>query len=1239
MADVGDSAHTPHGLGKITEVLKERGGTSFRVAGKGFSVWVSQRDLRVANDSALFSYGPLNHLREQAAEEPQLAMGVSGFGHAAGLETTIEQGNTWDNSTTLPYSWKPQHPVDLFRNDQNIKPGEYETDADDVLHPSDSVSGASRSEPSGPQPNPDLFLPRSDNPFADQRVSGFDQHWHTNGDDDEYHDPHVEGHDEFNPYGHHHGGQHSRESEDFDWNGAHHVEMGPEEYASYVSEDPGASGGKHETYDQPKVGWDDPDDSAQGYHPGEPIRVPSATERGGRVADITGWEPGEYPPEKPKHDHPDTPEWDRYHENVKKRPLPLGSYRPAGLSDRYASFDLVALDNDSPAAKFRNDPLGFLRTCGYIWAAGDDHLEPRFAEYTAALDADPSIREAAWSDVRTKAMRLRHEGKVHVNDHGAGRIYATVEGDNGTYDTMIVKGGSYGGMGGGQSVTDWTCSCDWGRWAFKRQMTYVGRLCSHGYATYLEMQSKDIGPEHFNKAASVDGYKSYLNDYDQAPEPASVASYLNTTAEDDEDDREAVQKLYDHVEKNPDESPERKYDIPYVTDPEKAYKESGWTGPYGDENSTQEDYNAADHEVNEHFRKQRAEEEIRNHKQGDLLRSRPDSLTPDLHPVPEGEDEKWMDVTKDERETTGPDQIVHFSSRDTMRQLHGDATWGLPEGNGKLNMPQSAETSYTVKPGDNLSDIAKNNGLGDDWKQLVNNNPGDIGSSGTNLQSNPDLIHPGDQIKLPGAPKAPAAPKPAAGWDGAPSKPSGWGLDTTPEKAEQVSKAQPAAPAGPAAPDFPSFDKGLGGVMFPDQSYNGGGGAPDLSKGLGNTMFPEHTSARSISSASDSALLDKLRDMSTNPVNDNGSMDKHNDELRKVTEELNDRGYDASFMVAMLRQAKDEDDLPSAGDPSFMGPSSPGWADQGFAGSGPDPKYWHSDSAGYVDEFERPDFGDVTDFDGDDIIKFNDSRSKPQQGPRSSARQADNFSGGSNAAPNFATNPLTQEVPPDPASLGAGIPDSPDGGSSLTARLHQADDTGYFNPDNPDVKDPEGEFADDITQSVTNPVGDLGGANEETPAGGAPKGGFSLEAFDRGSFVAPVSELRKAGRAGSGPKAQVRVDPGTRQGNRPREAAVAPPEDFGFNGVPDLPDYGTTQQGGADIIANFHRNGAQSVMSNKPAPDDFSGSPFVQSMLRTAGRTYTPEEQRQLEAEFHPQGARNLPTDDDLAGTHYLLGL
>jgi hypothetical protein len=143
-------------------------------------------------------------------------------------------------------------------------------------------------------------------------------------------------------------------------------------------------------------------------------------------------------------------------------------------------------------------------------------------------------REAAWTDVRQKALRLRREGRVHVNDIGQGRIYATVEGDHGTYDTMILKGGSMGGWGGGQSITNWHCACLWGQWAFKRRFSYVGRLCSHGYAAYLEMQAQHMKkhPEHFRphrpvyatfNQDTVDRLQSEFEDW--APENAETNTY------------------------------------------------------------------------------------------------------------------------------------------------------------------------------------------------------------------------------------------------------------------------------------------------------------------------------------------------------------------------------------------------------------------------------------------------------------------------------------------------------------------------------------------------------------------------------------------------------------------------------------------------------------------------------------------------------------------------------------------
>ena len=81
--------------------------------------------------------------------------------HYAGLETTVDPGGerhvNEDNHTTLPYDYTPQYPVDLFADEQNIQPGEYEIDPGKRLHPSDSLSGNQAAERKGPGPDPKLF--------------------------------------------------------------------------------------------------------------------------------------------------------------------------------------------------------------------------------------------------------------------------------------------------------------------------------------------------------------------------------------------------------------------------------------------------------------------------------------------------------------------------------------------------------------------------------------------------------------------------------------------------------------------------------------------------------------------------------------------------------------------------------------------------------------------------------------------------------------------------------------------------------------------------------------------------------------------------------------------------------------------------------------------------------------------------------------------------------------------------
>lgn len=165
--------------------------------------------------------------------------------------------------------------------------------------------------------------------------------------------------------------------------------------------------------------------------------------------------------------------------------------KPSGLSDKYIDITANADYHHNPILQFRHDPDAYISRVGNVLdetdAASDIHLAQR--QYMDLVEADPQIREAAWKDVREKGVRLRGEGRVAVHDISPSRIYATVEGDNGVYDVMISREGMYGGVHDGYGLRNWRCACLWGQWAWKRKYSYVGRLCSHGYAAFLEMQS------------------------------------------------------------------------------------------------------------------------------------------------------------------------------------------------------------------------------------------------------------------------------------------------------------------------------------------------------------------------------------------------------------------------------------------------------------------------------------------------------------------------------------------------------------------------------------------------------------------------------------------------------------------------------------------------------------------------------------------------------------------------------
>lgn len=498
--------HTAYGPGEVVETDSVGlGRKRYKVAGLGFEVWLDEAEVsrRTASED-LFSYAPEVEALESAAShtpgvpehsEHNHSLYPENGHHVATAFDFEPSRHTWDNSTTLPYDWEPQYPVDMFRHEQTQSP-DHEIDLKKRLKDTDSRTGDDR-EPihEYPGPNPDLF---------------------------------------------------ARD----------------------------------------------------------------------------------------------------------------GSYRPAGLSDKYADVHECADHFNNPVVRFQDDPVREIHRHGHIdISAGLDH---ETGEWMDLVLADKQIRTAAWSDVRQKAMRLKREGRVHIKAIDPNAIYAKVEGDHGDYEVMILKGGSYNGgagfSGGKQAIAHWKCDCDWGRWAFKRQMTYVGRLCSHGYATYLTQQSALKGDKSLKRApkraAIVDDFKAWIKDENGDHIDAHAAdTFLSTIGEPAT--REDAQKVFEYVDGNHSEHPERDYDV-------KGYH-------YEDEGP---------------------------------LHHQPGKLNPHLYVVPEGDGE-WFTDLGDDRKTTGPDQIQAKVASDGH---HPAFAWHAPEApdfpeNGIVHFSRKAALQFTADEG------------------------------------------------------------------------------------------------------------------------------------------------------------------------------------------------------------------------------------------------------------------------------------------------------------------------------------------------------------------------------------------------------------------------------------------------------------------------------------------------------------------------------------------------------------
>lgn len=163
------------------------------------------------------------------------------------------------------------------------------------------------------------------------------------------------------------------------------------------------------------------------------------------------------------------------------------------LGPKFVKIPEAKINRDSNYGQMVSDPERYAREVrgGFQRVAENAQIIDLFY----LMDSDNTVRQAAWKDVRAKAVRLRKSGSVNVQEITPRAIHALVQGDNGVYDTVVVRGGATIGSG---SVTEWACSCPWGQHAFTRKHTYVGRLCSHAYAAYMELQANSGSKMDFN---------------------------------------------------------------------------------------------------------------------------------------------------------------------------------------------------------------------------------------------------------------------------------------------------------------------------------------------------------------------------------------------------------------------------------------------------------------------------------------------------------------------------------------------------------------------------------------------------------------------------------------------------------------------------------------------------------------------------------------------------------------------
>lgn len=612
------------------------------------------------------------------------------------------------------------------------------------------------------------------------------------------------------------------------------------------------------------------------------------------------------------------------------------SSKEANLGPKYASWVLSAGRNsgDDSVSRFRRDPVAEIQRMGQL--VHGNNTDPHVEEYGRLIEADRMLREAAWKDVRAKAQRLRREGRVHVKDLSHDRIYATVEGDHGTYDVMVHTGSDMGNFGSGQTVKNLYCGCDWGAWQFKR-MTYVGRMCSHQYATYMEKKSQQgkkksppyypgKAPMKYRRVSSVTSdFQKYVDDHRGGHIDQDAADNFIDLPDQNLDGND-VAALYDYVEENHTERADRPFgDPPAFPD-----------GP---------------------------------------LRTAPVSLTPDLFRVPPPNDSYLVDVEKDERSTIAPEGIM--SDKDWKTAARYVDALGNPYA------PASFWRTADETTGEVVEDEEKKNGGTTPTPGATSTSAGQTSTSaGQDSATTPESA----------AETAEAAPDTTqqTAQEAAPEPPTEAATPKQEEDPRFRGSFDPSMIGGIVGP----IAQGIGTMA---DSFTGSGlasglasGATSMISGLGSGLGGFFTASTDdgVYGQFPVSEVDRLRALSADdPAL--GHMDAHNDEIREVIDELREDGADASQIVAAYNDVPwdDEDDdlerdlgFDDDEEPkksrfldflqrrssygvgnqgtngpggAFLQPGGGSWADRPSNGSGPDPKDWGTTSQEAIELFDH----------------------------------------------------------------------------------------------------------------------------------------------------------------------------------------------------------------------------------------------------------------------------------------------